>query len=177
MPDFSLLNCISFFLEPEFHQVDFHFPSTDPKHVTCLFPKSFEQFVIECINRIPKLAVIYLITDCSVKEFKAISVWQRLHKIAIKYDIRMLISQFGLRHGTFKYDHAGKSWMTFYKKQVVAALGANVFKFSMVVDYMNANFSKPKSIRKSKSYLTERKTILTQPVPHYRSKFKALSFG
>ena len=177
LPDFSLLNGISNLACPSFTQVDMHFISYVPKHDTCLFPKSFSQWVEEIILRCPKLRLLYLVTDCSKKEFKGISVWERIWKILKKFHLKALISQFGPKHGIFKYDPAGKKFKDHYSRHAVSSLGADASKLEKVVDFMNIDFSKSKCRDKRKNTFIERKTFLSPGAFHSRSEYKSLAGG
>ena len=88
MPEASLINGVIYTsgtpAEPDQTPVIYrdlmHYISDDPKHDTCLFPRSMLDFAKWQLERQPGLKVLILCTDTSKKEFKSVPVLQRLWK-------------------------------------------------------------------------------------------------
>ena len=63
----------------------------------------------------PELELLILVTDCSGKEFKAISAFFRLwQQVAKKFNKNVLVCQFARLKGKFLYDGYGKRWEVEY---------------------------------------------------------------
>jgi len=173
LPDASLLNFCTF-IKPadEVLRFDYHAISNDPKHDSCLSPKSFEQVFSLLQKRQPTIRHFEVTTDTSAKEFKAVSVFKRMGDISNKLQVSILMSTFGPQHGKFLIDPAGKDWTNEYDKDVVGDLpGIDSQDLYKVAEYMNKEFSLP--VKKT-AHLSERTTIVTESVKHTLSSWKSL---
>ena len=144
MPDFSLLNIITFFRVGSVPQrVDYHCISDDPKHDTSLQPSSLNDVVTSILKERPRVCHFEITTDTSKKEFKSVSVFKRVANIAAKVQKTFMLSTFGSQHGKFLYDPAGFVWEKGYKKKFVAMLGVEADNLVKVAVCMNDIMGSP----------------------------------
>ena len=83
MPEASLLNLVCFVkTNDQVSRVDYHCISNDPKHDTCLWPETLKAVAVGLLAKYPNIKHFEITTDTSKKEFKSVSVFQRVATIA-----------------------------------------------------------------------------------------------
>ena len=171
-PEVSLLNLCCFLrLENKVIRVDYHCISDDPKHDTCLWPASLKMVTLDLLKRHPNTEHFEITTDTSRKEFKSVSVFQRIAQISKEIKKSFMICTFGPDHGKFLYDSAGSDWVDWYNRSCVGTLTTDANDLKKVAVFMNKVHGKPSTKTVDLSF---RVTLVVPPVIHILSEYESI---
>ena len=92
-----------------------------------------------------------------------------------KYNISVLVTQFGTDHGKFKYDISGNKWNRYYPVKCLHSLGADPSDLHKVVEFRKKKLRFPPDRSCMPSLLVKRISALIPVVHHSRWSIKTFA--
>ena len=123
------------------------------------------------ITKNPNIRHFEITTDTSKKEFKSVSVFQRIACMSVKLNKTFMLCTFGSQHGKFLYDSAGSQWINHYSSKCVGSLGVKASNLSEVTEFMNKTYSLPSS---NEPDISKRQTIMIPSQIHTLSQYLSI---